>query len=117
MLELIRTVARIQKFSVDTAELEEGVEEMNQQLAMIEERIKEFFPTVNKEDDEEIATIDEEKVPHYVMEKIERFFEEARADRAKAKELKKELDRWNLYELYENRFLDLFEDDKKEKMK
>lgn len=116
-LELIRTVARIQKFSVDTAELEEGVEEMNQQLAMIEERIKEFFPTVNKEDDEEIATIDEEKVPHYVMEKIERLFEVARADRAKAQELKKELDRWNLYELYENRFLDLFEDDKKEKMK
>ena len=116
-LELIRTVARIQKFSVDTAELEEGVEEMNQQLAMIEERIKEFFPTVNKEDDEEISTIEEEKVPHYVMEKIERLFEVARADRAKAQELKKELDRWNLYELYENRFLDLFEDDKKEKMK
>lgn len=113
-LELVRTVARIQKFSIDTAELEEGVEEMDQQLAMIEERIREFFPSVNKENDEEISSIEEEKAPHYVMEKIERLFEEARADRTKAGELKKELDRWNLFELYENRFLDLFEDDKKD---
>jgi len=114
-LELVRTVARIQKFSVDTAELEEGVEEMDQQLAMIEERIREFFPSVNKENDEEIASIEEEKAPHYVMEKIERLFQEAKADRTRAGELKKELDRWNLFELYENRFLDLFEDDKKDK--
>jgi hypothetical protein len=90
---------------------------MDQQLATIEERIREFFPSVNKEDDEEISSIDEEKVPHYVMEKIERLFLEAKADRTKAQELKKELDRWNLYELYENRFLDLFEDDKKDKKK
>jgi uncharacterized protein len=116
-LELIRTIANIQNFSVDTAELEEGVGEMDQQLAMIEERIREFFPTINKEEDEEIATVEEEKVPHVVMEKIERLFLEAKADRAKASELKKELDRWNLFELYENRFLDLFEDDKKDKMK
>jgi predicted ATP-grasp superfamily ATP-dependent carboligase len=116
-LELVRTVARIQKFSVDTAELEEGVQEMDQQLAAIEERIREFFPSVNKEDDEEISSIDEEKVPHYVMEKIEKLFLEAKADRAKAAELKKELDRWNLFELYEDRFLDLFEDDRKDKKK
>jgi hypothetical protein len=112
-LELVKTVARIQKFSVETSELEEGVEEMDQQLAMIEERIREFFPSVNKENDEEISSIDEEKVPHYVMEKIERLFQEAKADRTRAAELKKELDRWNLFELYEDRFLDLFEDDKK----
>lgn len=114
-LELIKTIAQIQNFSIDTTELEEGVGEMDQQLAMIEERIREFFPTVNKENDEEIAAIDEEKVPNYVMEKIERLFLEARKDRSRASELKSELDRWNLFELYENRFLDLFEDDKKEK--
>jgi uncharacterized protein len=112
-LELIRTIARILKISIDTAELEESVGEMDQQLAMIEERIREFFPSVNKEEDQEIQSIDEEKVPHYVMEKIERLFLEARTDRNRAAELKKELDRWNLFELYEDRFLDLFEDDKK----
>ncbi len=48
------------------------------------------------------------------MERIERLFEKAKIDHSMANELKKELDRWNLFELYENRFLDLFEDDKKE---
>jgi uncharacterized protein len=114
-LELVRTIARIQGLSIDTSELEEGVGEMDQQLASIEERIREFFPNVNKEEDEEISSIDEEKVPHYVMERIEKLFQEARVDRARAPELKKELDRWNLFELYENRFLDLFEDERKDK--
>jgi uncharacterized protein len=114
-LELLRTISRILNFTINTAELDEGVGEMDQQLAMIEERIREFFPSVNKEDDEEIASVEEDKVPHVVMDKIERLFIEARQDRAKAQELKAELDRWNLYELYENRFLDLFEDDRKGK--
>jgi uncharacterized protein len=114
-LELIRTIARIQNFTIDTADLEENAGEMNQQLAMIEDRIREFFPSVNKENDEEMLAIDEEKVPHYVMEKIEKLFQEAKVDRLKAPELKKELDRWSLFELYEDRFLDLFEDEKKDR--
>jgi proteasome assembly chaperone (PAC2) family protein len=114
-LEIIRTIVRMQNLVIDTADLEESVGEMDQQLAMIEDRIREFFPSVNKEEDEEMQSIDEEKVPHYVMEKIERLFLEARTDRTRAAELKKELDRWNLFELYEDRFLDLFEDDKKER--
>ena len=80
-LELIRAIAKLQGFAIDTAELEESVTEMDQQLAMIEDRIREFFPTVSKEDDEEISSIEEEKVPHYVMEKIERLFLEAFRDR------------------------------------
>jgi predicted ATP-grasp superfamily ATP-dependent carboligase len=116
-LELVKAIARILHFSVETSELEEGVGEMDQQLASIEERIREFFPNVNKSEDEEISSIDEEKVPHYVMERIEKLFQEARADRGRAQELKKELDRWSLFELYENRFLDLFEDDRRDSKK
>ena len=114
-LELLRIISRILNFTINTAELDEGVGEMDQQLAMIEERIREFFPSVNKEDDEEIASVEEDKVPHVVMDKIERLFIEAQQDRAKARELKAELDRWNLYELYENRFLDLSDEDRKGK--
>jgi predicted ATP-grasp superfamily ATP-dependent carboligase len=114
-LELVRTITRLQGFSVDASELEEGVGEMDQQLASIEERIREFFPNVNKEGGDEFSSLDEEKVPHYVMERIEKLFQEARLDRTRAPELKKELDRWNLFELYENRFLDLFEDDRKDR--
>ncbi|MBN1130985.1 MAG: PAC2 family protein [Chitinispirillaceae bacterium] len=111
-LELIKAISLVLGFSIDTNELQEGVGEIDQQLALIEERIREFFPSVNKENDEEIASVEEERVPHVVMEKIERLFLEARRDRGKATELKRELDRWNIFELYENRFLDLFDEDR-----
>ena len=84
---------------------------MDEQLAAIEERIKEYFTASSEQHDEEIAALDEEKVPHYIMEKIERLFDQVKVDKSQGPELKKELDRWNLFELYENRFLDLFKDD------
>ena len=112
-LEIVKTYQKMLSSAMDLGELESNVAEMDQQLATIEERIKQIFPS-NNESDEEMSGIDEEKVPHYVMERIERLFEKAKIDHSMANELKKELDRWNLFELYENRFLDLFEDDKKE---
>ncbi|MDD5770886.1 MAG: PAC2 family protein [Candidatus Omnitrophica bacterium] len=48
------------------------------------------------------------KLPASVKERIERLFEESRLDIAKASELKVELDKWNVYKEYEDRFLDLF---------
>jgi hypothetical protein len=48
------------------------------------------------------------KLPASVKEKIEKLFEESRANIAKANELKAELDKWNAYKDYEDRFLDLF---------
>jgi proteasome assembly chaperone (PAC2) family protein len=111
-MEIIKTFRRILDTPIDMAELETNVAEMDQQLAAIEDRIKQIFPS-SAESDEEISGIEEEKVPHYIMEKIEKLFEKAKFDRSSANDLKQELDRWNLFELYENRFLDLFEDDAK----
>ena len=48
------------------------------------------------------------KLPVSVKEKIEKLFSAAKADTAKANELKSELDKWNVYKEYEDRFLDLF---------
>ena len=48
------------------------------------------------------------KLPVSVKEKIEKLFEESRANIAKANELKVELDKWNVYKEYEDKFLDLF---------
>lgn len=48
------------------------------------------------------------KLPQSAIEKIEKLFQEARQNIAKATELKKELDNWNVYKDYEDRFLDLF---------
>ena len=110
-LELLRTTLGILNLNIDTTDLEERIADMDQQFAMIEERIREFVPSINKEE-EEISELDDEKVPHFVMDKIERLFQDAKKDRTQAAELKKVLDRWNLFELYEDRFLDLFEDKK-----
>jgi hypothetical protein len=43
-----------------------------------------------------------------VKDRIEKIFEQATTDIAKAHELKAELDKWNVYKEYEDRFLDLF---------
>ena len=48
------------------------------------------------------------------MSKIEKLFNAAKADLSQAGELKKELDRWNIYKDYEDRFLDLFRHGKKD---
>ncbi|MGD0336429.1 MAG: PAC2 family protein [Candidatus Omnitrophota bacterium] len=48
------------------------------------------------------------KLPGSVKEKIEKLFKEASLNIAKASELKAELDKWNAYKEYEDRFLDLF---------
>ena len=109
-LQIVKFISEILEFQIDITELDQGVSDMDQQFEAIEERIREFVPSVNRGLDQEMSEIEDEKVPHYIMNKIERLFDEARKDRSKAAFLKEELDRWNLFELYENRFLDLFKD-------
>ena len=48
------------------------------------------------------------KLPQSAREKIETLFKEALSDIAKANKLKEELDHWNVYKEYEDKFLDLF---------
>jgi predicted ATP-grasp superfamily ATP-dependent carboligase len=109
-LEIVKLLERLLSVHIDINELTSNVSVMDQELAAIEERIKQLFPA-EKEQDQEMPDIEEEKVPHYIMEKIEQLFQKVKADHGAAPELKRELDKWNLYGLYENRFLDLFEDD------
>ncbi|MFA4853743.1 MAG: PAC2 family protein [Candidatus Omnitrophota bacterium] len=54
------------------------------------------------------------KLPGSVKEKIEKLFEESRLEIAKANVLKAELDKWNVYKEYEDRFLDLFRKNKEQ---
>jgi proteasome assembly chaperone (PAC2) family protein len=54
------------------------------------------------------------KLPASMKDKIEKLFEQSKTDITKAGELKAELDKWNVYKEYEDRFLDLFKK-KKEK--
>lgn len=105
---IVEVLGRILNVRVDMGELDLAIKEMDERMAMIEERIKEIFPMMEKEG--EIVSLEKEKVPDYVMKKIEKLFQEAKLDRKKAYPLKEELDRWDLYKFYEDRFLDLFKE-------
>jgi len=109
-LEIVRSFERILDITIDCRDLEESIAIVDKQLEAIEERIKEYFPSA-MEKEEEMPNVEDEEVPRYIMDKIEKLFEEVKQDKSKAGKLKEELDRWKLYELYEHRFLDLFKDD------
>ena len=104
---VIEVLSRILNFEIDLQELNEYIKDMDERMSSVEEKVKDVF-TIEKEEPEAPPT--EKKIPGYIMEKIEKLFREAKQDRSKATILKKELDRWDLYKLYEDRFLDLFKE-------
>lgn len=106
---IVLVLKKMLGLEIDLTELEAQVQQMEKNFEVIEERIKEVFPLVEKEEKIKVGK-EKEKVPSHIMEKIERLFREAKVDRKKAYELKRELDRWKLFEIYEDRFLDLFQD-------
>jgi len=104
---IIEALQKILSFKVNLQEMDEYVKDMDEKMALIEDKVKDVF-TIEKEEPESLPA--EKKVPGYIMEKIEKLFRDAKQDRSKAIVLKKELDRWDLYKLYEDRFLDLFKE-------
>ncbi|MBD3317907.1 MAG: hypothetical protein GF344_19145 [Chitinivibrionales bacterium] len=115
-LSIVESLGRLGIIDVDTRELQQEALVADEAFAQIEDRIREFFSSQPEEHlpemEEEQPSMDGEDIPKYVMDRIERLFDEVKNDRSKAPELKRVLDRWNLYDLYENRFLDLFEDNR-----
>ena len=103
---LVGALGKILGVRIDMKELNLAVEEIDEKMALIEEKIKTLFPAMVKEPG--LVNLEKEKVPDYVMERIGKLFREAGVDRKKAYLLKEELDRWDLYKLYEDKFLDLF---------
>ena len=106
---IVSILANMLHIEIDMSELDLFSQEMDKRMKAIEEKIREMFPTVGK--DEHIADLDTKEVPKYIMEKIEKLFQDAKIDREKAYDLKEELDRWDLFMFYEDRFLDLFKKD------
>lgn len=113
--EIVRVFERILGVDVDMVEIDEAVGQMDETMSEIEEKIRTTFSNMEQEEEiqDELGEVDEDRVPQYVMEKIERLFVEVQAEgsKEKAAQLKKELDKWNLYGLYEDRFLGLFRQD------
>lgn len=102
---IVEVLSRMLNFKIDMHELDEYVKDMDEKMSLIEDKVKDVLTI--EHDEPESYPVDK-KIPEYIMEKIEKMFRDAKADKGKAPDLKKELDRWDLYHLYEDRFLDLF---------
>jgi proteasome assembly chaperone (PAC2) family protein len=112
VLEAFATVANLE---LDLTELSEQAKEVEHKLGDLLEKVQEAL-----EDQQQDQDGGEEEAPEFEpaaveegpslddRELVENLFRQARKNRSKAYELKRELDRLGLYREYEDRFLDLF---------
>jgi proteasome assembly chaperone (PAC2) family protein len=105
---IIEALNKILHISIDVRELDGYIKDMEDRMSIVEDKVKDVITI--EEEPIETHRHHEKKIPGYVMERIERLFIEAKGDRKKASSLKSELDRWDLYLQYEDRFLDLFKE-------
>jgi proteasome assembly chaperone (PAC2) family protein len=113
---ILDSFATLAGIDLDLEELAEQGRQVDEQLGELlaqveaagedDEPEEEGFQAAEEEEDEPAPPpiIVKRRTP----ERIEALFTEAMADRAKAFELKQELDRLHLFKQYEDRFLDLF---------
>lgn len=111
-LAVLQVFARITHIEIDLSELSEQAQELGKKLgeilAEVESKIKEQSAAEGESEEYPVQPSEEPRVSAADERRIERLFEAASEDRAKAYELKQELDRLSVFDLYEDRFLDLF---------
>ncbi len=107
ILEIFTGMARIE---LDFSELSEQAQAMQEQLGELLARVEETYgQQLSPEEESSIPEpVEEEQLSAADTQRIERLFEEATKDRSKAFELKRELDRLDVFKDFEDRFLDLF---------
>jgi uncharacterized protein len=108
VLEVFTTMAGVE---LDFAELSEQAREMEQQLGELLSRMEKSLGPQAPAEREEFTpepAAEEERVGSAGRRRLEGLFDQAARDRAKAFELKQELDRLGVFKEYEDRFLDLF---------
>jgi predicted ATP-grasp superfamily ATP-dependent carboligase len=108
-LVVLETFAKIAGLKIDLNELREQADTMDGKLDELLSRIEQAMNEQETPSDEEAAIPEPEaQLDPEDERRIERLFREAREDRTKAYELKRELDRLDVFRDYEDRFLDLF---------
>lgn len=107
VLEVFATIASIEIDLEELASQSRAMEEqLGELLAKVERAIKEQVSI--DEESHEVTTAEPEQLEPEDERLIEQLFEQASKDRSKAYELKRELDRLEVFPEYEDRFLDLF---------
>jgi ABC-type thiamine transport system substrate-binding protein len=57
---------------------------------------------------QQVVSKDNSGIPIVAKREIEAMFEKVKSGEMEPKDLKRELDRWGLFEIYQDRFFDLF---------
>ncbi len=115
--KVLEIFSKFINISLDLSPLEKRAKFINEEIERIIGMIKGENLLQKPLDEKEIERIKKElnastKLPESARRKIEELFKEAKHNISKAFELKKELDKWNVYSEYEDRFLDLFRKEK-----
>jgi hypothetical protein len=119
--EIIKVISRYLKVDLNISSLLDRSkfieEEIDKLITYLKGEAQEGGPTPLSEEDIEKIRKDlaaYTKLPQSARQNIERLFKEAEKDIAIANILKRELDHWNVYKEYEDKFLDLFRKKSKE---
>jgi len=109
---VLEALCRILKLELDLNTLLEQAQTMETEINKLMDFLK-LGPQSSPIGEDEIERIKKSlgqltRLPSSVKEKIEKLFFQVKTDISKAAELKSELDKWNVYKDYEDRFLDLF---------
>lgn len=112
-MAVLSVLAKILKVSIDLSDLEKHARRMSQEIEHLIDYLKNPAEEDNPIDQEEIDLIkkglaEAPALPISASKRIHELFQMAKKDFSRAVELKKELDKWNVYEQYEDSFLDLF---------
>jgi uncharacterized protein len=109
---VLQVFAKMARIEIDLGELAGQAQAMSKKLgevlAEIEHKLKEQGGEDEESESYSPPPSEEPRIGAADERRIERLFEKAAADRSKAYELKGELDRLGVFDLYEDRFLDLF---------
>jgi proteasome assembly chaperone (PAC2) family protein len=116
-LAVLNAFRRLTQIEIDLSELAQQAEAMAHQLgevlSQVEHAIEQSQGQEGDGDEEEGPSFgepaaEEPRVSPQDEQRIEQLFDQARQDRKKAYELKGQLDKLGVFDLYEDRFLDLF---------
>jgi len=109
-LAVLRVLTQYLGVNVDLSELEEAAEQFEAEIDRLIQMPQMAQTPISDEELDQIGSQldDSGSIPDVVKVKIEGLFVEVMKDRSRANELADELRRWDLYEEYEDRFLELF---------
>lgn len=109
-LAVLEVFSSIAGLDIDFSELREHAQAVEQQLGEVLNQVEQVLGRRMEPPEEEYSPEprEEPKMGPEETQKIEELFLQAEQDRSKAYELKRELDRLDVFKEYEDRFLDLF---------